>query len=713
MTDTWLLTEDRVWPEQVPWKESLFSIANGHLGTRGSFEEGYGDSVPATFMHGLFVTPPGDIPYLAPLPDWTGVSITVDGVRFRLDDRIPLGYERTLDFRTGVLTRRVLWRGPGTAVIRAEFRRLLSMAVPELAAMEVRITALTDDVQVGVETGLDGSISGPFGAPWGRLDWERSGPDRLDMRAESDEGQAAVNATCVVRGLGPLGLANHARHPRLTATLDLAPGEWLEFVKYTVFQRGMGASAAEVPGGDFEEAASASAAEWAKRWETSQIEVTGDPFAEHALRFAAFHVIGGAPRSSEGAGVGARLLSGYGYRHHVFWDADIFVVPYLTMTQPDLARAHLGYRHRGLDGARRKAARYGKAGAFFAWESAGTGDEVTPDWGETADGERIRIRTGEIEEHIVADVAYAVDHYLRWTDDQHFLTEQGAEMTLDGARYWQDRADVDREGRAHLRNVIGPDEYHVGVDDNFFTNAMAAWHLRAAVRHATGRVDLESRLSLPDGWEDVFRTLADGLQPRPGPNGVFEQHHGYFALDEVDLSRFEPRGAPLHALFGEKRLERSQITKQADVVMGLVLLDALQQQELIEANLDYYGPRTDHGSSLSLAMHSLAASMAARPDQAYDYFRRAAAIDLEDSMLNASHGIHAATQGGLLQAALVGFGGLQLTKVGPQTIARVPDHWDSLGFSFVYRGTRHEREVRGGKPARGAEAPQADHNGGG
>ena len=115
MTDTWLLTEDRVWPEQVPWKESLFSIANGHLGTRGSFEEGYGDSVPATFMHGLFVTPPGDIPYLAPLPDWTGVSITVDGVRFRLDDRIPLGYERTLDFRTGVLTRRVLWRGPGTA----------------------------------------------------------------------------------------------------------------------------------------------------------------------------------------------------------------------------------------------------------------------------------------------------------------------------------------------------------------------------------------------------------------------------------------------------------------------------------------------------------------------------------------------------------------------------------------------------------------------
>ena len=544
-----------------------------------------------------------------------------------------------------------------------------------------------------------------------RVEWTRTESDRLKMRAQSDDRQASVTATSVVRGLGPLGVTHHARHPRLSATIDLAPGEWLGFTKYTSYQRAN--EGEEIPDDAFDQVAAASAAEWARRWETSQIEVSGDTYAEQALRFAAFHLIGGAPRSSEGAGVGARLLSGYGYRHHVFWDTDIFAMPYLTMTQPDLARAHLGYRYRGLDGARRKAARYGRAGAFFAWESAGTGDEVTPDWGETADGERVRIRTGEIEEHIVADVAYAVDHYVRWTDDRAFLAEQGAEMTLDGARYWQDRAEVDREGRAHLRNVIGPDEYHVGVDDNFFTNAMAAWHLRTAVEHGAGRDDLVTSLGLPAGWEEAFLTLAEKLEPRPRDDGVFEQHDGYFGLEEVDLSRFEPRLAPLHAIFGEKRLERSQITKQADVVMGLVLLDALQTRDLVEANLDYYGPRTDHGSSLSLAMHSVAASIAMRPDQAYDYFRRAAAIDLEDSMSNSHHGIHAATQGGLLQAALVGFGGLHLTEDGPQTIARLPDHWDSLGFSFVHRGTRHEREVRGGKPAREAEAPRADHNGGG
>ena len=157
----------------------------------------------------------------------------------------------------------------------------------------------------------------------------------------------------------------------------------------------------------------------------------------------------------------------------------------------------------------------------------------------------------------------------------------------------------------------------------------------------------------------------------------------------------------------------ADVTKQADVIMGLVLLDEFHDPELIGANLDYYGPRTDHGSSLSLAMHSVAASLAGRPGQAYEYFRRAAAIDLEDSMLNSSHGVHAATQGGLLQAALVGFAGLRLGPEGPETRPRRPEHWEALGFSFVHGGTRHEWEALAGKPARGTTAPRADHDGGG
>jgi trehalose/maltose hydrolase-like predicted phosphorylase len=286
-------------------------------------------------------------------------------------------------------------------------------------------------------------------------------------------------------------------------------------------------------------------------------------------------------------------------------------------------------------------------------------------------------------------------------------------MILDGARYWQSRIEMDPKSRGHLRHVIGPDEYHVDVDDNFFTNLMAAWHLSAAARYGAGRDDLAKRLGMEEGWAEEFERLAEALLPQPGPDGVYEQHDGYFALDHIEMSRFEPRLAPLHYILGEKALERSQITKQADVIMGLVLSDHLHDPDLIGANLDYYGPRTDHGSSLSLAMHSIAASLAGRPDQAYDFFRRAAAIDLEDSMTNASHGVHAATQGGLLQAALVGFAGLHLADDRPVMTSRLPGHWEALGFSFVHGGTRHEWEARAGKPAREAEASRADHDGGG
>ena len=170
----------------------------------------------------------------------------------------------------------------------------------------------------------------------------------------------------------------------------------------------------------------------------------GATYAEQALRFAAFHLIGGAPRSSEGAGLGARLLSGFGYRHHVFWDTDLFIIPYLTVTRPDAARNHIAYRHRGLPGARRKAEHYGRVGAFFAWESADTGDEVTPEWGSDG-GERVRIWTGELEEHIVADIAWAIDHYADWTGDEDCLLDEGAEIILDGARYWAGRFEVEDE----------------------------------------------------------------------------------------------------------------------------------------------------------------------------------------------------------------------------------------------------------------------------
>lgn len=696
----WQYVEDRLIPQWASWRASLFTIGNGFLGTRGTFEEGFAGQQPATFIHGLFVTPPGELPVLAALPDWTGVRITIDDEPLRLDTRRPAGFERRLDLRTGLLTRTVVWRGAETGVVKAVFRRVASMEEPGLVGLSVEFTALIESVTITLETGLDTTIAGPDGPLWRGTDWEQLDATALSLKAESIDHSHALAASFRLRGLPTPEVIRDPDHPRLRASFALDPGETRTVTK-TVRYSWHGQPDDSVPdAATIDQIVAGSAPHWQRRWESSRIDVDGDPDAELALRFAAFHLIAASPPNDTNGSIGARLLSGYGYRHHVFWDTDVYVVPYLTVTQPDLALTHLRYRHRGLPGARRKAASHGRRGAFYAWEAADTGDEVTPEWGMTPDGERIRIHTGEIQDHITACVAWAADHYHQWSGDDDFMRRFGSEMILDGASYWESRVEVDDDGVGHIRDVIGPNEYHVHVDDSFFTNAMAAWQLRTAATLGGDHLEnLLDELGLGTETVSAYRELADRLAINGRADGVFEAHDGFFDLDSIDLGSFHPSRMSIQGLVGEKPARQLRLVKQADVVMGLVMLDSHRTTPTtLEANLDYYGPITDHGSSLSLAMHSVAESLAGRPTRAYDYFTRAVAIDHEDAMERGGDGIHAAAQGGILQAAVFGFAGLTLENGSPRTEPRLPDHWKSLGLSFVHRGSRHERLIERSSP---------------
>ncbi|HEY7563313.1 MAG TPA: hypothetical protein VIA81_00130, partial [Acidimicrobiia bacterium] len=556
---TWALTEERFIPSLAPSHESLFTIGNGYLSTRGSFEEAYRGEQRASFIQGLFVTPPGELPLLGAVPDWTGLSISVGGTPFSLNER-PAGYRRTLDLRNGVVEREVLWRGPETGVLRFRFRRLVSMAETHLAALELTVTALTEPASLRIEAGIDAGVPGPEVPMWTPRRWTRPGRNRIRLQADSIDAQHTLEVeTMLVGGSTDYFIDDH-RHHRMVTEHKLATGESIRICKYTTFHssRDQGPRGAlPAPGTDFERIVSASARTWRKRWKSSTVEVDGDEAAERALRFAAFQLIGAAAPKDPGAAIGAKLSSGFGYRHHVFWDTDIFVVPYFTVTQPDLARAHLNYRYHGLDGARRKAKRYGREGAFYAWESASTGDEVTPEWGTPPHGSPVRIWTGELEEHITSDVAFAVDHYRRWTGDERFLIEQGVEMVAEGARYWASRLELDTQG-AHLSNVIGPDEYHTHVTDNFFTNLSAAWHLRTAAnlvewlaREAPRRASaLAARLGLTAESAEQWRRLSRRVAFRRREDGVWEQHAGFFELEPVDIDRFTPRQAGMYDLVG-------------------------------------------------------------------------------------------------------------------------------------------------------------------
>lgn len=708
---SWSLNEDRFIPSLAPAHESLFTIGNGYLSTRGTFEETLVGERRAGFIQGLYVTPPGELPLLGAIPDWTALAISIDGARFSLDSRPP-GYRRTLDFRTGVLEREVLWRGPHTGVFKLRFRRVVSMAEPHLASLELRITALTAQSSVHIETGLDASIPGPTSPVWNPQRWSRPAANRLRLVAESVDGAQSLEAESVLYGAPIDYFIADDRHHRLVVERQLDEGESITLTKFVTYHAGRDQDQrATLPGPDttFDEVAAASKQAWQRRWRSSDVEIDGDSDSERALRFAAFQLIAAAAPKDAGAAVGGKLASGFGYRHHVFWDADIFIVPYFTIAQPDLARNHLAYRFNGLEGARRKAKKYGREGAFYAWESADTGDEVTPEWTTPTHGPPSRIWTGELEEHITADVAYAADHYWRWSGDGRFMRDQGVEMVAEGARYWASRLELDEEG-AHISNVIGPDEYHTHVTDSFFTNLAAVWHLRTAA----GMVDwlkgsaprkasaLSARLGLGDETTRSWRRLANRVVLRRDAHGVWEQHAGFFELKPADIERFSPRQAGMYDLLGEEQIERTQVLKQADVVMAMALFPELTgNRQVRRRTWDYYLPRTDHGSSLSLAAHARVASDLALQDMSYDLFRRAVAIDLEDSMGNGRDGVHAATQGGILQAVIFGFGGLHLTADRPKASPRLPQHWKKLSFSSFHRGKRYEWELgRAASPAR-------------
>ena len=689
------MVEDRYVPSLASGRESVFTIANGYLSTRGSFEERTPGEIRATFIHGLFVTPPEELPLLGAVPDWTGLALTFDGQVFGSDGALG-GYRRALDMKDGILEREILWRASQAGVVKVRFRRLVSMAQPHLAALEVTVTALTNPVELGLETGIDTAVPSPSFPVWNPMRWTRPSRANLRLEAGSIDGAHRLWVETTLRGPGRLDLIRDPHHHRLTAQARLEVGRPLTFTKFTHYRssRDTGETG-ELPGADdsFGHVAAASRRAWDRRWKAAAVEIDGDPVAERGVRFAAFQVIGASPPNDPGAAIGAKLASGFGYRHHVFWDTDIFIVPYLTVTLPRLARNHLRYRHRCLDGARRKAKRYGREGAFFAWESADTGDEVTPDWTSPIAGPPSRIWTGEIEEHITSDVAYATVHYWRWTGDDSYMGNEGIEMIVEGARYWASRVEVERGG-AHIRGVVGPDEYHSHVDDNFYTNVLAAWHLNTAAE-MVGRRRADRALTPGASSEsEEWQRLADQIVLHHRADGVWEQHEGFFDLEPVDLSEFNPRERSMYDLLGVERAERSQVIKQADVVMAMALLpEAVGSLARRKRNWNYYIERCDHGSSLSPAVHARVAADLGFPLETYDLFRTALAVDLEDVMGNARDGLHGATQGGILQALIFGFAGLRLEDNEPVLRPHLPEHWNRMGFSFSHRGQRHEWEV--------------------
>jgi trehalose/maltose hydrolase-like predicted phosphorylase len=718
----WLLVEEGFCPAREQEIESLFTTSNGYVGTRGSLAEGGPSSSPAVFVAGVFGIPetPGAVPELARAPDWTHLRVVANGYELTLEGPGTVEHRRVLDLHQGILWREWRYQDPQGRITRLRFLRMASLADRHVLLQSVTLTPENYSGELLLESRFaagPGPVSFRHITP-GRRDTGAADALVLKTRAPGGGEEVALTGVSALVEDGDLPLRQEVGveqgSPVQRWRLEVEPGKThrldrLACVYTSRDAREPGEAALAhldrlLVAGGVPEAVEAHRGAWAEQWQAADVRVEGDAEAQKALRFAAYHLVSAANPEDERASVGARALTGEAYKGHVFWDTDIYLLPFYTFAHPSAARAQLMYRYHTLPAARAKARSLGYRGALYAWESAGDGQEATPSTVVGPDRSVIRLLCGEQEQHISADVAYAVWHYWQATGDDDFYLQAGAEILLETARFWASRLCPGSDGLYHIAGVIGPDEYHESVDDNAYTNGMARWNLERgadAVRLLRKRWprrgrELLARLGLdpaePARWQKVAGKVYTGLDPR---TGLIEQFRGYFGLELVDPATYEPRTVPMDVILGRERTQRSQVVKQADAVLLLGLLWEDFPPEVREANFRYYEPRTGHGSSLSSVVHALVAARLGDTPLAERYFGQAARVDLANGMGNAAGGVHMATLGGLWQATVLGFAGMQVRPDGLVFAPSLPRCWRRLRFPVCWRGRRLRVEFDG------------------
>ena len=698
----WQIREGGYEPALEHEIESRFAIGNGFLGLRGSLDQPTNISRLGTFIAGLFdlQNEAPQIPVLIAGPDWLQVCLEVDCQAVSLEVSTTLKYTRTLDLRLGVLFTDLEQELKPGLVVKLRALRFASLTRLCLLGQLIEIE-VNQASNLSYHTGPDVLAT--------RLSVVSETPSLLILRTpHRDNFVGLAGRTVCVDASDSRRITSHQIQQTRAWRQDGRERTYL--ARILGFSRGRTPEEATrrldndiANSAGFRRLYQRNVAAWSERWAAGGVSVRGDDEAQQALRFAVYHLTSAANPDDETVSIGAKGLTGEGYKGHVFWDTEIFLLPFYTFTWPAAARALLMYRYHTLPAARVKARSMGFRGALYAWESADTGEETTPPYALGYQGQIIPILSGFQEHHISADIAFAVWQYWQTTRDTKFLLEGGAEILLETSRFWASRAKLEEDGLYHIRNVIGPDEYHEDIDDNAYTNVMARFNIERG---------LETARLLKRRWPDKWRSLASRIGVTAGEmsdweavsshlftaqdaeTGVFEQFFGFASLEQIDVEDYADRTAPMDVILGRERTQLSQVIKQADVLMFLTLLGDGYSSQVRQANFDYYEPRCGHGSSLSPPTHALLAAQLGNVGLAKAYFEQTAAIDLDDTMGNAAGGVHIAALGGLWQAAVFGFGGLRPHATQLEFDPHLPDTWQGLSYCFQWRRRTLQVEIR-------------------
>lgn len=732
----WLVTETEFNPEKLNAQETVFTIGNGYLGTRGSFEEGYPGSTPLTLVRDLYDTVPVFYRELVNCPDWTNLELWINHIPFRLNHGEVLSYHRQLNLQNGVLTRQIRWRSPLGQTVDLKFERFADLQQIHVLVLHCEVTAIDFEGTLQVYSRLSPHVDNNGYKHWQVIE-QNSNDDRAIMtlrtRHHGDILSMAVQlqVDCEDAQTSSLQKAITPDDPTLLREAILRPGQPITIDKLVTLYTSQDSEWDEVEKPTAQQIQQIALRElqvqstisyadryrrqtqtWRSIWQQSNVLIEGDIAAQIAIRYNLFQLIISAVSLTHPGSIPAKTLSGLAYCGHIFWDTEIFILPFWIYTQPQVAQQLLNYRYKTLAGARRKAQHEGFSGAMYAWESADTGDEVTPRWSISTDPyqDDIRIWCRDREIHISADVAYAVWHYWQATGDDNWMRDRGAEIILETAKFWAARAEYNVEkDRYEINEVIGADEYHDLVNNNALTNRLMQWHLqRAAEVHQWLQSSqpqsahaLLQKLHITTAdvqqWQDIIHKVHITYDP---DTHLIEQFDGFFNLQPIDLHNYEPRVRSMQSILGIEEANEYQVLKQPDVLMLLYLMRMTQDfpyhPEILQRNWDYYAPRTDItlGSSLGPAIHAVLAADLGLTDLAYHHWEQAAMVDLDDLRGNAREGVHGASAGGVWQTVVFGFGGVRWSHDGHLTAdPHLPLHWQRLKFKLQWQGKSYRFDI--------------------
>ncbi|MBQ9262754.1 MAG: glycoside hydrolase family 65 protein [Clostridia bacterium] len=725
----WLVGEDRFDDAHQGKGEAIFCQGNGYLGQRAALEESYAGQTRDLLVTGTFDRfDAGEVTELPNLPDLTNLQLHINGQRFAMADGNTENYRRVMDLQTGGLCRELIWTGRDGLRYQLRFERFVSMTREHVLGLRASITPLDGDAAVRAESGIDGRVTNTGAAHF--HEGEKRIFDMRILRMISKTVQSEV--TCCLSAAHRYTLNGADVSGRMLPIIDrrymamrgdfsVKQGQTLTIEKLcsVTTSRDQGyiglADAAELAAQDGPEQLKAalalgydalfeeSAAAWRRIWDQADVRVASDhPFDQLLLRFALYHLNIMVKKDDSRVGIGAKGLTGEGYKGHSFWDTEIFILPYFVLTQPDTARTLLEYRYQGLPGARRKAWENGFEGAMYPWEAAWVDDgEVTPLWGaaDVVTGKQIPILTGMIEQHITADVAFAVRLYQAVTGDMDFMRRCGYEIILDTARFWASRVTWDEGKNAYvICDVIGPDEYKEHVDNNAYTNYMADHNLRLALEamddlrkandEACRRLDAQFDFSALR--KKILNVRSKLYLPRPDENGIVAQFDGYMDLQHIDLTPYKQASVvgTIYNDYNNEQISSFQVHKQADTLVLMLLLEDLFDGDTKRKNYEFYESRTLHDSSLSKSTHCVLAADLNLTDTAYRFFEGCGGIDLGPNMGTSDMGVHTASMGGIWQCAVYGFGGVRVVGDQLHIAPRLPDAWQTLEFQLIWQGRK-------------------------